>query len=127
MISRRDILFQALARTPGGLSCRNLAAMISEDDSAEELGAVELLCVLSPNLREVDGTWRSYRLGKSGAVLLAFENYAKATGKRIFRIESAIAGLPVEYLPTEEEIVHIVDSSSGRFTMLSNRMIKFHE
>jgi hypothetical protein len=58
---------------------------------------------------------------------VALENYVTATGKRIFRTASAIDGLPAEILPTEEELVQIIESSGGRFRLLPNQMIKFNE
>ena len=84
MTTRRDTLKQALDRVTSGLSVRHLAAALAEDDSADTLGAIELVCVLSPEFRAVDGRWRTIRAGKAAAVLVALENYVTATGKRIF-------------------------------------------
>jgi len=128
MTTRNAKIKQALDRANGGLSTRDLAGLLTEDDSPELLGAVELLCVLSPSFRTVDGTWRTTtRAGKEVAVLTAFEAYVTATAKRIFRSDSAMAGLAEELLPTEEELVQIVGSTDGRFELLPNHMIKYHK
>jgi hypothetical protein len=127
MSIRKDKLKQSLDRADGGLSIHHLAEVLGAGASPETLGALELLCVLSTDLRSVSGAWRTTRVGKAAAVLAAFENYAIATGKRIFRSTSAMDGLPEEILPTEDELAQIVDSSDGRFELLPNQMVKFHE
>jgi hypothetical protein len=125
-MNARDRLKQALDSATAGLSTCQLTEALSEGDSPDAMGAVELLCVLSPDLRDVDGTWRTTRVGKAAAVLIALENYATATGKRIFRSASALKGLPDDMLPTEEELAQIAESNSERFELLPNQMIKFH-
>ena len=128
MTTRSEKIKQALDRATAGLSTRHLVEILREGDSPDSLGAVELLCVLSPDFRAADGTWRATtRAGKAAAVLIALENYVAATGKRIFRSASAMDGLPAEILPTKEELTQIVESSGGRFELLPNHMIKFHE
>ena len=128
MTTRNAKIKQALDRAGTGLSTRHLTELLTEDDSPELLGAVELLCVLSPSFCTVAGTWRTTtQAGKEVAVLIAFENYVTATGKRIFRGDSAMAGLAPETLPTEEELAQIVGSTDGRFELLPNHMIKFRK
>ena len=127
MTTRNDRIRQALDRTATGLSTLHLAEVLGDADSPESLAAVELLCVLSPDLRFMDGTWHTTRAGKAAAVLAALENYAIATGKRIFRSVSAMEGLRADSLPTEEELARIVESSGERFEVLPNQMIKFNK
>ena len=127
MITRRDKSKRALDRAPAGLSTVHLSEVLMEGDSPDALGAVELLCVLSPDFRCEAETWRTIQVGKAVAVLVALENHAAATGRRIFRSVSAIEGLPDDALPTLEELNQIVESSGGRFEMLPNQMIKFNK
>jgi hypothetical protein len=127
MSIRRDKIKQSLDRATTGMSTRHIAEALSEDSSPESLGAIEFLCLMSPDFQTVNGAWLTTRVGKAAAVLVALENYVTSTGKRIFRSSAALEGLPADTLPTEEELVQILESCGQRFELLPNQMIKFNK
>lgn len=127
MITRRDKIKQTLDRATTGMSTRHIAEVLTDGDSPDTLGAVEFLCMMSPDFQAVNGCWLTTQVGKTAAVLLALESYASATGKRIFRSAAAMENLPAETLPTEEELIQILEGSGQRFVLLPNQMIKFNK
>lgn len=127
MSVRRDRIKRALDRAATGMSTRHLAEGLGDDGSPESLGGVEFLCVMSPDFQAANGVWLTTRVGKAAAVLVALENHVTSTGKRIFRSSAALEGLSADTLPTEEELVQILESSGQRFELLPNQMIKFNK
>lgn len=121
----RDRIKQSLDGATVGMSTRQIAEALSQEGSPESLGAIEFLCLMSPDFQLVNGFWLTTRVGKAAAVLLALENHATSTGKRIFRSSAALEGLPADSLPTEDELVLILQGSGQRFELLPNQMIKF--
>jgi hypothetical protein len=126
MNNHRQAIKHALDRAASGMTTRHLAEVLDDEHSAETLGAIELLCVLSSDFQNSNGNWLTTRVGKAGAVLVALENFVTSTGKRIFRSSAALEALPAEMLPTEDELVEILESSGQRFVLLPNQMIKFN-
>ncbi|MCG8601062.1 MAG: hypothetical protein MI807_13045 [Verrucomicrobiales bacterium] len=87
---------------------------------------VDLFCVMAPGLRKEGGEWKATSESKSTKVLVCLENFAHTSGKKIFRAEAALRGLPVEQHPTAEELQKAIEGSDGRFALLPNQMIKFN-
>ena len=127
MSIRRDKIKQSLDRATTGMSTRHIAEALREDCSPESLGAIEFLCMMAPDFQSINGFWHTTRIGKAAAVLVALENHVSSTGKRIFRSATALEGLPTETLPTEDELIQILESSGQRFELLPNQMIKFNK
>lgn len=121
-----DRVLEFLDEAPQGLTTRALTDRMGLDPSPENQAAVRIAVLMMREIREEDGRWRTVKPGKRGLVLAALENYASATGKRIFRVSSALSGLPAEEQPTESEIVETISDTHGRFQMLPNAMIKFN-
>lgn len=127
MSIRRDRIKQTLDPAATGMSTLHLAEALGDDSSPESLGAIEFLCLMSPDFQAVNGVWLTTKVGKSAAVLVALENYFTSTGKRIFRSAAALEGLPADTLPTEDELLKILEISGQRFELLPNQMIKFNK
>ena len=114
----------ALTDARSVVSTRHLAEVLDEPSNAERLGAIELLCALNPSVSHSAGGWRSSQMGKASSVILALENFAASTGKRIFRASSALEGLAADVLPTQAEFEEVIRNEGNKFEMLPNGMIK---
>ena len=115
---------QQLDASATGMVGRELCEKSGLPTTAESIAAVEIFCDLSPAISFEDGHWRTSASTKTKAVLAALLNHAQTTGKSIFRASSALAGLPVEQQPTEDELASIVEMAHGHFQLLPNNMIK---
>jgi hypothetical protein len=114
----------ALTDARSVVSTRHLAEVLDEPSNAERLGAIELLCALNPSVSHSGGGWRSSQMGKASSVILALENFAASTGKRIFRASSALEGLAADLLPTQAEFEEVIRNEGNKFEMMPNGMIK---
>lgn len=126
MDNYRKAIKQAFDCANRGMPTRHIAEVLGGDCSADTLGAIELLCMISSDFQNSNGAWLTTRSGKAGAVLVALENFATSTGKRIFRCSAALEALPADMLPTENELVQILESNGQRFELLPNQMIKIN-
>ncbi|QDU37646.1 hypothetical protein Mal4_19610 [Maioricimonas rarisocia] len=90
----------------------------------ESASALELLCFYTPELRLEGRRWKLARQSKASAILTAIDNYAISTGKKIFRASAALAHLPVEEQPTDDELENALRASHGQYQLLPNVMIK---
>lgn len=115
---------QQLDASSTGLVSRELCDKVGVSATAENIAMVDIICELSPAIVVEDGHWRASGSTKTKAVLAALRNHAQTTGKSIFRASSALAGLPVEQQPTQEELASIVEMGHGHFQLLPNNMIK---
>ena len=120
----RDILLTRLTELPGGVSLRVIGKMCDVRLDAETLSSVELLCNYLPELSSEGGKWRTGAIGRSSQLLVAIENYAMSSGRRIFRLSSALAAIPAHEHPTPEELKQALEMSHGKFEMLPNAMIR---
>lgn len=120
----RDRLLLALDGTPGGLSTESLARKVGVDPSPESLASLDALLMLSPETTRENDRWRLIGKNRTAQILAAIESYAITTGKKIFRLSSALEGLPAHEHPTEEELLKAVESSNGKYQLLRNAMIK---
>lgn len=120
----RDRLLRALQRFPVGATLASLVADLQIDAHCDEASAVEALLYLSPEVRQIDGAWRLVDMGHRERILASIEVYASSSGKKVFRAAAALEGLPLKDQPTLEELRDVLASSGGRFTLLSNAMIK---
>ncbi len=121
---RIDRIKAALSNARVVVSTRQLGEVLDEPLNAERLGAIELLCVLHPTVLRSEGGWRTSQMGKTSSVILALENFAASTGKRIFRASSALEGLAADILPTQTELEEVIRNEGRKFEMLPNGMIK---
>jgi hypothetical protein len=120
----RDQLLFALDRTPGGFSTEALAGKVGIDSSPATLATLDALLMLSSETIREGDHWRLIGKSRTAKILSAIESYAITTGKKIFRLSSALEGLPAHEHPTEEELLRTVQSSNGRYQLLRNAMIK---
>lgn len=105
-------------------SATRLCEKLGHPASAENMAVVEALLMFSPEFEKVAQVWKLVKKGRTARILTAIENYADATGRKIFRLSTALADLPPHEHPTEDELRHALESSHGRFQILPNAMIK---
>ena len=120
----RDNIIASLAACPGGASIETLAAQCEMRKDCETLGALEVLCYYSPELGLEDRKWKVIMTSRATRILAAIENYAVSSGKRIFRVASALAVIPVHEHPTETELTQALEMAHGRYQLLPNAMIR---
>jgi hypothetical protein len=119
-----DRIRAALVNARTAVSTRHLSELLEEPLTGERLGAIELLCALNSTVSRSEGGWRASQMGKSSSVILALENFAASSGKRIFRASSALEGLTADVLPTQTELEELLKHGGSKFEMLPNGMIK---
>jgi hypothetical protein len=117
-------LLSALAATPGGLTTGAIAERVDVQATPNGLAAMEATLLLSPEVSREGDRWKLMVKGRAAQLLAAIENYADTSGRRIFRLAAALSSLPTSEFPTEEELRDVLASSSGRFALLPNAMIK---
>jgi hypothetical protein len=120
----RDRVLGMLQRVPAGASLGHILGELNINPHSEEGSAVEALLFLSPEVRLIDGRWRVVELARRDRILAAIEAYASTTGKRLFRVVTALDGLPLKDQPTVDELREVLASSNDRYTLLPNAMIK---
>lgn len=92
--------------------------------SPESTAAAELLLQYSPDVVLDDGKWKIAQASRSATILAEIKNYATSSGRKIFRLSSALARIPAHEHPNEDELKQALDLSSGEFELLPNAMIK---
>jgi hypothetical protein len=123
----RDQIIAILTQEQAELSTSKLCEKLGHPCSAEDFEVVEALLMFSPEIQKAGGSWKLVKKGRTARILTAIENYADATGRKIFRLSAALADLPPHEHPTEEELRHALEASHGRFQILPNAMIKRNE
>lgn len=106
------------ASTQSLLACAELA------NNADSFAAVELILHYSPEVVFDDGRWKVAQSGKSTKILAAISNYATSSGRKIFRLSSALAQFPLHEHPNEHELKAALGLSHGEYELLPNAMIK---
>ena len=117
-------LLSALSVAPGGLTTAAIAQQVDVESTPNSLAAIEATMLLSPEISREGDRWKLIVKGRAAQLLAAIENYADASGKRIFRLAAALSILPTSEFPTEQELRDALASSNGRFALLPNTMIK---
>ena len=120
----RDLMLARLAEADAGTSLTSLLAAIDAPKDAETAYAAEVLLAYSPELLCNQGEWTVTKAGRTASILAAIENYSVSTGRKIFRLASALQHLPAHEHPTETELQQALAMSRGRFDLLPNAMIK---
>jgi len=112
-----------LADHPEGLTLGELHLWLGERGVRVQPFELEALLLLSDRVREVGVQWRRGEVGRAELVLEALQRHADATGRSLFRAETALQTLPLELRPTQDELASIV-LQSGRFELLKNNMLR---
>jgi hypothetical protein len=120
----RDEIIRGLRSVQTGLTTTALLSEISIDYQSAKAAMVESLLLLSPEITLSEGRWRLVDQGRLGNILAAFDAHVTATGRRVFRAASALAGLPPHEHPTIEELQQAAQQSGGRYELLSNGMVR---
>ncbi|MCB1064813.1 MAG: hypothetical protein KDN20_18075 [Verrucomicrobiae bacterium] len=123
----RPQILETLQSSPGGLSSRALAQKTGLDCTAESIAAVSVMALVSGDIRFEEERWKPTKsIGATPVAILAvLENYARTTGKRIFRASAALQFLSAEQQPTADDLQRIVEESGHAFELLPNSMIKY--
>lgn len=119
----RDTIIAHLSETDGA-SVGSLLQSAGLPAEAESLAAVELLLHYSSDVVLDGDKWKVAQAGRSATILAAIRNYASSSGRKIFRLSSALAQIPAHEHPNEEELKAALDLSHGEFELLPNAMIK---
>jgi hypothetical protein len=106
------------ASTQSLLDCAELA------NDADSSAVVELILHYSSEVVFDDGRWKVSHSGKSAKILAAISNYATSSGRKIFRLSSALAQFPPHEHPNEHELNAALDLSHGEYELLPNAMIR---
>lgn len=120
----RDTLLSALRGSSQGLPSTALAEQVDTICQPERVAAIEAILLLSPEVRRDDGRWKLSSESRTMRILSAIDAYADTSGRRIFRVSSALANLPPSEHPTEAELTTVINSSGGRYQLMPNAMIK---
>jgi hypothetical protein len=120
----RDELLRRICTIPEGVPPSGLQDRTGLNSDSEDCALIEALLLLSPEVRYEGGVWRPVSGNRAFRVLAEIRRYSAATGKRIFRLSSALAELPPQEHPTEEELKVILAATEPEFELLPNAMVK---
>ena len=109
---------------PAGLTIGELEAAMRQQGNMPNPGSLECILRLSAKFSCKADRWLRKTDSKAEAVIAALERHVQTTGRHLFKAETALAGLPVESKPTEDELVLIL-SETKSFEALRNGMIQF--
>ena len=119
----RDAILTRLAET-GGAAIGGLLHGTDLSVDAESAAAVEMLLHYSSEVVFDNGKWKLAHAGRSATILAAIENYSVSTGRKIFRLSSALGRIPAHEHPNEDDLKQALDLSHGKYELLPNAMIK---
>jgi hypothetical protein len=117
-------ILHLLHSRPGGLTIGELEAVMRQQGNVPNPGSLECILRLSSKFSCKAARWLRKTDSKTEAVIAAFERHVQTTGRHLFKAETALASLPVESKPTEDELVSIL-SESKSFEVLRNGMIQY--
>lgn len=120
----RDTILGALSATKAGESPSTLVASCELPVEPEVSAALEVLLEYSPETIRDGDKWRLAQAGRTATILAAIENFSVSTGRKIFRLSSALRGIPPHEQPTEDELKQALGMSHGKYELLPNAMIK---
>lgn len=86
-------------------------------------GMVECLLLLSRNFTGKGNRWFLKTDDKLEAVMEVVKRYIEESGRRIFKADAALRGLPDNLKPTREELAQIL-LFSNKYELLKNDMIR---
>src|SRR5215467_1751040 len=86
----RDDLLSALRKSPQGLPSTALAERIGSGVHPEVVAAVDAILRLSPEVTHIDAKWVLVSEGRTMRILSVIEAYAVASGRKVFRLSSAL-------------------------------------
>jgi hypothetical protein len=119
----RNNLLSRLAELEGA----SVAGLLQGTDivaNAETSAAAEILLQYSPDVVFDDDKWKLARASRSATILAAINNYSVSSGRKIFRLSSALAQIPPHEHPNEDELKAALELSLGEYELLPNAMIK---
>ena len=118
----REAILRCLASSPEGCSVQRVAKDLELDRSGEGLATVEAFLLLSPECYQEGDHWRVRSTNRRARLLSELQRYADSSGRRIFRLSTALGDVAPHEHPTEDELAGILEGSE--FELLPNAMIK---
>lgn len=119
----RDSMLSKLNEASGS-TLVGMASDLGSTPSAESIAALEIVLFYCSDVHSQDGKWSVAKTGRTAAILAAIDNFATSTGRKIFRVSSALQSIPPHEQPTETELQSALEMSHGRYELLPNAMIK---
>jgi hypothetical protein len=120
----RDSLLRGLGRTKAGETIRRLAESQGLGTAPEDLAVFDAFLLLSPECRKERDRWLARGTSRASRILAEVRSYADASGKRIFRLSSALRSIEAHEHPTGEELEQIFRDGGEEFKLLPNAMVK---
>jgi hypothetical protein len=119
-----DRILETLGQAKDGRTTRDLTAAVDMPCTSEGAAVVEAFLLMCRRCRLDGERWRTSGTTKMARVVAEIENYAQVTGKHIFRVSSALASVPVDEQPTQEQLESALIACNSPFRLLPNAMIK---
>lgn len=117
-------LLHLLRARPSGVTVGEMEAALRQQGTTPNPGAVECFLRLSEKFACKSDRWLVKTDPKADAVVAALERHVQATGRHLFKADTALAGLPVDLKPTADELVAILRETMS-FEVLKNGMIQY--
>ena len=86
-------------------------------------GNAEAIMLLSEKTYEQNGYWRRRITSKADAIYEALSTYTAENNRAVFKLDSALADLPIQFRPTVDEIPNIISRFQG-YELLKNNMVR---
>lgn len=107
----------------GGLTLGDLEASLAQRGVSFSPGVVESILLLSDEFFERTERWFRKTDSTFDNIASAIRRHADESGRRIFKAETALQGVPDSLKPTRDELARIL-LDMGDFELLRNDMIQ---
>lgn len=119
-----DRILETLAKTKDGRTTRDVVVALDMPSTSEGTAVVESFLLMCRRCRLDGERWVIAGMTTMTRVVAEIENYAQVTGKHIFRVSAALANLPPNEQPTQEQLESALLACNSPFRLLPNAMIK---
>ena len=113
-----------LSTRPNGVSSREIAQTAGSLTDVANIAIIEAHLLIDRHCRCQNDKWWGAGATKMQRVMETIADYAGSSGKRIFRLSTALKDLPIVCQPTEEELQQTLAQPGSAFKLLPNAMIK---
>src|SRR5689334_18554841 len=96
----RDQVLGVLSNSSDGASIKGIIEQCELSTDSETAAAIEIICHYIPEITRDGDKWKLAQAGRYSKILAAIENYALSSGKKIFRLSSALDVIPANEHPT---------------------------
>jgi len=123
MARLEEDIIHYLAERPAGATLSEIEDMLRGRNVVTNPGNVEAVMLLSDKLYEQNGRWRRRVNSKAEALREALATYSASTNRPVFRLESALAEMPIDLRPTVDELPSIMTQFND-FELMKNNMVR---